>query len=45
MSIWDVYDRYGNWLGTSAGFTEQEAITNAKAQGMSNAASAERCED
>lgn len=45
MITWDIYDQYGNWLGTSNGFTESEAISNAKSEGMTDATKAEPCED
>jgi hypothetical protein len=45
MVTWDIYDDNGEWLGTSNGFTEAEAISNAKAHGMDGAVKAEPCED
>jgi hypothetical protein len=45
MVTWDIYDQNGEWLGTCHGFTESEAISNAKIQGMTGATKAEPCED
>jgi len=45
MIIWEIYDQYGYWLGTANGFTESEAISNAKSRGMLQATKAEPCED
>jgi hypothetical protein len=45
MNTWDIYDESGNWLGTASGFTESEAVTNAKSQGMTGAAKAELYEE
>jgi hypothetical protein len=45
MIVWDIYDQYGNWLGTAIGFTEAEAISNAKSQNMDDALTAILCEE
>lgn len=45
MGVWDIYDEYGNWLGTTYAFMESEAVERAKAQGMTKASSAKLCED
>lgn len=45
MPTWDIYDGFGNWLGTAAGLTEAEAIENARLQGMPEAANAKLCRD
>ena len=45
MITWDIFDQHGTWLGSAMGFTEAEAIANAKAQGMTYACKAEPNEE
>ena len=35
--MWNIYDHTGNWLGTAQGSTEEEAVKNAKDEGLSTA--------